>query len=73
MTQLYSGPEYGTAEYYSNLFGDIIVDAQHDSPETADNIVEGFRLALAEWKEYHQKQVDECEKVESKFNETFND
>jgi hypothetical protein len=73
MTQFYSGPEYGTVEFYSKQFADIIADVQHDSPQISDNLIEGFKLALTEWKEYYQKQVDECERVESKFNETFND
>ena len=73
MTHFYPKPKYGTVEFYSNQFADIIADVQHDSPQTSDNLVEGFKLALTEWKEYYQKQVVECERIEAKINETFND
>jgi len=44
-------PPYGTPEYYSNLFSDIIADSEH--PEAIESILEGFELAINSWIEYH--------------------
>ena len=56
-------PPFGSVEYYSKLFQDIICDAQPDCPQYGDNIVQGFLLAIAEWRQYHIDQVKELERV----------
>jgi len=61
--------EYGSVPYYTELFADIIADAQHDRPEIGNNLIAAFKAALVSWKEYHQKQADECERIERLFNE----
>lgn len=55
--------EYGTPEWYKEQFMDFVADAQEDNPKYGDALVEGFLLALADWKEYHQKQVNEYERI----------
>ena len=47
-------PEYGTVEFYKNLFADIVGDIGDDGPDPSQNVVEGFIEALDEWQAYHQ-------------------
>lgn len=54
---------FGTTEYYKEMFADLIADVQHDSPVTGDNLVEAFKLAIAEWREYHAEQVNELDRI----------
>jgi len=43
--------QYGTPEFYSELFSDIIADAEH--PGAIESILEGFELAVNSWIDYH--------------------
>ena len=61
--------EYGTIEYYAELFADIIADAQHEDQKTGDNLITGFKLAITEWRDYHAKQVLELDRIEAKLND----
>ncbi len=61
----YSGPEYGTVQFYAEQFADIIADIQHTSPEASDNLIAGFKLAIDDWRQYHVKQILELDRVES--------
>jgi hypothetical protein len=65
-------PEYGTVEFYAEQFADILADIQHDRPDITDNLVEGFRLAITDWKKYYEDQVNATANVENKFKEVFN-
>ena len=58
--------KYGTVEYYAEQFSDFLADAQHDQPECGDNLVEGFLLALADWRDYHANQVNEYNRIEQR-------
>jgi len=58
--------EYGTKEYYAEMFADFIADIQHDSPEVSDSLVAGFLLAIDDWRKYHVNQILELDRVESK-------
>ena len=58
--------KYGTVEYYAEQFSDILADIQHDQPEYGNNLVEGFLLALADWRDYHANQVNEYNRVEQR-------
>ena len=58
--------EYGTVEYYAEQFADFIADVQHDQPQYGDAIVEGFLLALADWRDYHANQVNEYNRIEQR-------
>jgi hypothetical protein len=57
---------YGTPEYYKEQFMDFVADAQADDPKYGDALVEGFILALQDWRDYHAKQVDEYNRVEQR-------
>ena len=58
--------KYGTAEYYAEQFGDILADVQADMPSYGNAIVEGFLLALADWRDYHANQVNEYNRIEQR-------
>ena len=62
----YPKPEYGTVPFYAEQFADIIADIQHDSPETSDNLIAGFKMAIDDWRQYHVKQILELDRVEEK-------
>lgn len=48
---------YGSPEFYSELFSDILADADSENLSTCDNILKGFYLAIDSWLEYHQNQT----------------
>lgn len=60
---------YGTPKYYAELFADLIADIQSDSPEFSDNLIEGFLLAIDDWRNYHVNQILELDRVEYNLNE----
>ena len=48
---------YGTVEFYSEMFSDILADVDVElSPNSAENILKGFYRALDSWFDYHQQQ-----------------
>jgi len=50
--------QYGTPEYYSLLFQDILADVEHEvAPKAASNIYKGFLLAMDSWIDYHNSQL----------------
>ena len=60
---IYSSEQYGTPEYYAEMFSDILADVDAgcrteglENP-TAENIYTGFLLAIDSWLEYHENQV----------------
>ena len=61
--------EYGTVDYYAEMFADFISDCQHDSPHFSDNLVAGFKKAVNDWRQYHVKQILELDRVEFKLDE----
>jgi hypothetical protein len=68
----YSGPEYGTVQFYAEQFADIIADIQHTSPDVSDNLISGFKLAIDDWRQYHVKQILELDRVEAQFVDKIN-
>ncbi len=67
-----SRPEYGTVEFYTDQFADILADVQYDQPNVTENLIEGFRLAITDWKSYYEDQVNAMAATEKKFNQVFN-
>jgi len=64
--------EYGTAEYYSVLFQDILADVEGEiSPDAPKNIYKGFLLALDDWIKYHDTQLNEYQEFKAKVLETL--
>jgi hypothetical protein len=62
---------YGTPEYYKEQFMDFMADAQHDDPKYGDALVEGFILAVQDWRDYHAQQVNEYERIEQRVRQTL--
>lgn len=56
---------FGTPEYYAEQFADFVVDVQHDAPERTDNLIAGFKLAIADWRKYHADQTKELDRARS--------
>ena len=61
--------EYGTVSYYREMFADLIADVQHDNPEMGDKLVEAFKLSIADWREYHEAQIKELDRISTKLND----
>jgi hypothetical protein len=57
---------YGTAEYYKEQFMDFLADVQADEPQYEEAIVQGFILAIEDWRDYHAKQVVAYEGVKQR-------
>jgi len=51
--------QYGTVEFYTDMFGDLLADVHADEPATTENIIKGFYQALDSWFDYHDKQARE--------------
>jgi len=50
--------EYGTTEYYSEMFSDILADVGSGLPEepkdaTAIRLLKAFEMAIISWLDYH--------------------
>jgi len=51
--------EYGTAEYYSEMFSDIIAEIDgKGAPKSMENVLNGFLMAIDSWLEYHTDQAN---------------
>jgi len=62
---------YGTVEYYAEQFSDILADLDSSEPMYGDAIVEGFILAIDNWRDYYAKQVDEYDRVEQRVRQAL--
>ena len=51
--------QYGSVEYYEDMFSDLLADVDSEDSTTTENIVQGFYRALDSWFEYHDKQARE--------------
>jgi hypothetical protein len=63
--------EYGTPEFYKEQFADLLADVSGDSPKYGDALVDGFLLAIADWRDYHKTQVDEYNRIEQRIRPTY--
>ena len=57
---------YGSVQFYTDMFADILADVQYDNPVYGDNLITGFKIALREWRQYHEEQVKEYQRIEQK-------
>ena len=69
MERLKMRNEYGTVPYYREMFADLIADIQHDNPAMGDSLVEAFKLSIADWREYHEAQLKELDRISTKLND----
>ena len=60
---------YGSVQFYTDMFADVLADVQYDNPDYGDNIIAGFKTALKEWRQYHEEQVKEYQRIEQKAND----
>jgi hypothetical protein len=58
--------QFGTPQFYAEMFDDILADVQGDDPKYGDAIVEGFLLSLEGWRKYHKEQVSEYDRIEQR-------
>ena len=56
-SNLMANVDYGTVEYYTEEFSDLLADVDAKSPATIDNLIEGIYRALDSWFEYHDEQA----------------
>ena len=49
--------EYGTADFYADMFGDLLADVDAKDPDTTKNLIEGFYRAIDSWFDYHDAQA----------------
>ena len=49
-----NGPAYGSVEFYSEHFSDVLADVA-EGDESRANVLKGFLDALTSWLEYHDK------------------
>ena len=62
---------YGSTEFYKEMFSDILADVQSDDPQTSENILKGFYLAIEDWFEYHDKQAREYAALRKRVRQTL--
>ena len=64
-------PAFGTPEYYSELFSDIIADIgcddQQTNREAADNIMKAFEMAIVSWMNYHTTALESYRELHARF------
>jgi len=60
-----------TPEDFQMLFSDIICEVRAETPEITDAMIEGFRLALKDWTQYHAGQIKELTRAELLLTEAF--
>jgi hypothetical protein len=58
--------EYGTPEFYKEQFSDSLADVDAAYPQYEEAIVQGFILAIDDWRDYHAKQVVAYEGVKQR-------
>ena len=49
--------QYGTVEFYEDMFSDLLADVDSEDATTTENIIQGFYRALDSWFKYHNKQA----------------
>ena len=53
---------YGSAEYYAELFADVVIDANEDL-NVVHNLLKGFRLAIEDVLNYHTKSAQNYDQM----------
>ena len=56
-----------TVNHYAEQFGAIVNDADPQNGAYGDAIVQGFLLALSQWRQYHIDMVKELERMNKQF------
>jgi hypothetical protein len=64
---------YGTVEFYSDMFSDILADVDPETENSVDNIIQGFYKSIDSWIEYHHKQSEEFNRMKAKVKAALDD
>lgn len=63
--------EYGSTEYYAELFADIIADAAtgdiDTDRQTAVHLLQGFEKAICDWMKYHEDSAKQYRELHGRF------
>ena len=64
--------EYGTVEYYSEMFSDILTDVGNGLPEepkdaTAIRLLQAFEMAITSWLDYHDDSSSRYRELHRRF------
>ena len=63
--------EYGTAEYYTEMFSDILADCatgiSEQDEKTIRNVMAGFELAICSWLDYHDEASSRYRELHRRF------
>ena len=62
-SNLMANLKYGTPEFYADQFADVLADADAGDPSYGDAVVDGFMLAIDDWRDYHANQVNEYNRI----------
>ena len=49
--------------HYATLFGQVVNDADPKNTAYGEAIVQGFLLALSQWRQYHLDQIKELDRM----------
>lgn len=65
-------PEYGTVEYYSEMFSDLLADVGNGLPEepkdaTAIRLLKAFEMAIISWLDYHDDSSSRYRELHRRF------
>ena len=64
-------PEYGTEEYYCELFSDIIADCatgrEKEDLVTIRNVMAGYERAIMSWMDYHEDSLKRYRELHRRF------
>ena len=66
-----SKPEYGTEEYYCEMFSDIIADCatgrEKEDLVTIRNVMAGYERAIMSWMDYHEDSLKRYRELHRRF------
>jgi len=63
--------KYGTPEFYTEHFSDLLADVDGEDPATADSIIQGFLIAVDEWFTYHERQANAYAQLRERVREAL--
>ena len=63
--------KYGTPEFYTEHFSDLLADVDSEDPATTDSIIQGFLTAVDEWFTYHERQANAYAQLRQRVREAL--
>ena len=69
--EMFEVANYGSPEYYKELFADIVIDAATGDADqdrkTAINMLQGFEQAIIEMMKYHEDSIQRYRELHGRF------